>query len=579
MRLRTRALLLLALAIPAVPVSARAAGGKKGVTAKPLVRALGKDAKADYDSAKVLASDGDYGGALIKFQSAYDQSKDPRLLWNIAFCEKNLRHYSKVIAALNQYLSEGAGYLTEKDRSDARELIQMIVPFTTEATVSVSELGAQIFVDDLPVGTSPLSGPLVLDIGERHIRVAKEGFAPFEKTLPVGGSASVLLEVKLQKEVHEGRIVVNAPAGAAIEVDGKPMGRGKVDATFTSGGHQLRVVAAGRRPYQTEVVVTDKESRVIDVSLEQLPEPEKPKIRVAVGCDGPEPLGPDDGLVVYLDGPEVLPPVNVKKRWSDDAGRNVVTYVEYAAAPGTHRLRARIPDCEPLETAVMVDAASGADVKGALPSDTPTLLAGPQGTPGHWRLGVDAWFFSPSLKSSGTFRARNTPDSYSGGYGAATGVSFSGALVARWFTMSLRGAVGEGSVHRASYTSNYVLPTDADVHAYAWTFRMAFRIPFNLVALNVGPEAGLMEFDMKKVRTGQPGGVLGTWAALDLQPLCDWGMRALFDLAYSTDLSRGGNGGSGGPVSSLEFGIFFEPNGRCRREQATDFGLRSGAKR
>ena len=69
-------------------------------------------AKADFEAAKVLANDGDYVGALIKFQSSYDGSKDARVLWNVAFCQKNLRHYSKVVVTLKRYLSEGGALLS-----------------------------------------------------------------------------------------------------------------------------------------------------------------------------------------------------------------------------------------------------------------------------------------------------------------------------------------------------------------------------------------------------------------------------------------------------------------------------------
>ncbi len=270
---------------------ATAQAPKSAVTAKPLAQSLTGGAKADYDAAKVLASDGDFAGALIKFQSAYDQSKDPRLLYNIAFCEKNLRHYAKAIAALQRYLAEGTGLLTDKDRKEADGLIQTFQPFTTNATFKVSEDGAQIFVDDAPAGVSPLAAPVVLDIGERHIRVVKDGFKPFEKTLPVGGSAAVAVDVVLEKEVHEGHIVVDAPAGASIVLDGSPPSTGKLDATVPAGGHQLRVTAPGMRPFQSEVVIQDKETRSIQVALEPEAAAEIPKIRVAIGCDGPEPKG------------------------------------------------------------------------------------------------------------------------------------------------------------------------------------------------------------------------------------------------------------------------------------------------
>jgi hypothetical protein len=540
---------------------------------KPLAQALTGSAKADYDSGKLLAADGDFAGALIKFNSAYEQSKDPRLLWNVAFCEKNLRHYSKVIGTLNRYLAEGAGYLSDRDRKDAQDLVQTLQPFTTNATIKVSEDGAQILVDDVPAGVSPLSGPVVLDIGERHLRVTKEGFKPFEKSLPVGGSAAVSVDVKLEKELREGRLVVNAPPNATLELDEKPAGVGKIDVNIAAGGHQLRATAPGMRPFQTELVIQDRETRSVDVVLERLAEPERPKIRAAIGCDGPEPQGPDDGLVVYLDGPDVLPPANVKKKWSDDLGRNVVEYVEYAANPGSHSIRARIPDCNPLETAVVVDPGDGADVKGALPSDTPLLFRGPQGAPGHWRLGIDLWMFRPSYDNGGEFLMKGMPESYQGGLGAATGAALEGSYVTRWFGMFLQTAWGSGSVQRKSFNSNFALPPTAAVTAYSSMLRVSFRIPFNIVALNLpGLEAGLLEFDVRDVRTGLIQGNFGVWAGIDIQPLCDWGARVLSDTTYSTEMNQHG------PTGTLLLGVFWEPNARCRRERSTDFGLRAGGR-
>ncbi len=545
-------------------------------SAKPLAQALQGAAKADYDAGKLLAADGDFAGALIKFQGAYDQSKDPRLLWNVGFCEKNLRHYAKVIATLGRYLAEGAGYLTDKDRKDAQDLVQTLQPFTTSATIHVSEDGAQIAVDDNPVGLSPLAGPLVLDIGERRLRVSKEGFQPFEKSVPVGGSAAVTVEVALEKEVHQGRLMVSAPPDATLELDDKPLGTGKVDVNLPAGGHQLRVTAPGMRPFQTEVVIQDRETRSVDVALEKLAEPERPKIRVAIGCDGPEPQGPDEGLVVYLDGPDVLPPASVKKKWSDDLGRNVVEYVEYTVTSGPHALRARIPDCVSLETLVTVDPVRGADVTGALRSDTPLLLSGPQGIPGRWRLGLDLWMFQPVVGGGGVFQTPDMPDAYKGG--VAPGAAVEGALLTRWFRTSLSAGWASGSAQRASFDSNFALPANAGVKAIEGLFRVAFRAPFNVVALNVGAEGGLMQFEVKDVLTKYQG-LFGVWTGIDVQPLCDWGARVSFDLAFASELSRGGdNNQGGGPVGGANFGVFWEPNARCRRERSTDFGLRSGGR-
>jgi hypothetical protein len=557
--------------IPWAPCAGRAyaqSSPARTPSTRALAQTLTGQARADYDAGKTLASDGDFAGALIKFTGAYDQSNDVRLLWNVAFCEKNLRHYSKVITTLRRYLAEGAGTLTDKDRKDAQDLVEVLQPFTTNATFLVSEDGAQILVDESLVGVSPLHAPVVLDIGERRLRVVKEGFRPYERTLPVGGSATVNIDVKLEKELHEGHLIVSAPPNATIALDEKSMGVGKIDVAVASGGHELRVTAPGMRPFQTEVVIQDREARSFDIILDKLPEPEKPKIRASIGCAISEPRGPEDGLVLYLDGPDVLPPVNVKRKWSDQLGRNVVEYVEYAASAGRHTLRARIPECNSIDTEVFVAPGTGVDVTGALPSDAPVPFKGPQGAPGLWRIGLDLWMLSPS-----SFQVHQMPETYEGALGAATGLALGGGLVTRWFGAFVQTAWGAGSMSRASFTTNYALPSAADVTAYATTLRLAFRLPLNVIAFNVGPEVGGLELDVKGVETGRIEATYGGWAALDAQPLCDWGGRILADAWGYSDRANGG----GGPAATLQIGLFYEPNPRCRHEQATKVGLRTGA--
>jgi len=49
-----------------------AAQARKAAAGKSLSQSLVGSAKADFDAAKTLATDGDYATALIKFQSAYE---------------------------------------------------------------------------------------------------------------------------------------------------------------------------------------------------------------------------------------------------------------------------------------------------------------------------------------------------------------------------------------------------------------------------------------------------------------------------------------------------------------------------
>lgn len=260
-------------------------GGKPGTTAVPapapeppppppgppsLSESLKDTAKADYESGKVLFTDGDYAGSLVKFSSAFDASKDPRLLWNMAACEKNLRHYSKALKLVRQYVTDGDKVLNDQDKQEANELIKVMEPFTAKLKLSVDEPGSEVTIDDEVIGKSPVE-PLVVDIGTRKLRVHKEEFEDFNKELPVGGAMEVSVDVKMVKIVHEGRINVKASNDATIAIDDKVVGTGTWSGVLPSGGHTLKVTAPKFRVYQAEVLIQDKQSRDVAVTLEAEP--------------------------------------------------------------------------------------------------------------------------------------------------------------------------------------------------------------------------------------------------------------------------------------------------------------------
>jgi hypothetical protein len=259
------------------PVPAAAPPAPRGPPA--LSESLTGEAKADYESGKLLYGDGDYAGAEVKFQAAYELTRDPRLLWNMAVCEKGQRHYAKVVTLAQKYLTTGGDLLSDADRTEAKELLEAIESFTVQLKLSVNEAGAEIAIDGERVGTAPLPGPLVVDIGTRDVSVKKLGFKPFHASVPVGGQQQAALQVTLLPELHEGELSVTVRQGGAISIDGKVVGHNSFTGKLKSGGHTLRVEAAGMRPYQSEVVVQDDEKRGVDVVLEAIaalaPPPEK----------------------------------------------------------------------------------------------------------------------------------------------------------------------------------------------------------------------------------------------------------------------------------------------------------------
>lgn len=237
-----------------------------------LSESLTGDAKADYEAAKLLYGNGDHAGALVKFTAAYDKSKDPRLLWNMAACEKSLRRYSNLVALLRRYLAEGQSVLSDAEKADAEALIKVSQPLTASLDLAVTESGARVFVDDNPVGETPLAAPIVVDVGPRKIRIEKAGFEPYREELVVGDSPRVKLVAKLEKAVTDATLIVyTARPKDEITVDGTLRGLGTWKGSVPSGSHTVRVTAPEMRPYQSDIFLREKESRTIAITLEREP--------------------------------------------------------------------------------------------------------------------------------------------------------------------------------------------------------------------------------------------------------------------------------------------------------------------
>lgn len=224
-------------------------------------------ARADYAAARILYEDGDYAGAFTKLESAYLASKDPRLLWNMAACEKELRHYASVLALLERYLTEGQALISDEEREATGQLVLTVQAFVNELTLVVQPDGVDVRIDGVKVGTTPLLRPLEVDMGKRRLTLEKAGFLPHEAEVDLAGGKSLSLEVTLKPELHEGTLRIVSDPSAVISVDGHVVGTATWVGQLPSGSHSVHVSAVGKQPHKTEVVIKDNDTSSLHVNL------------------------------------------------------------------------------------------------------------------------------------------------------------------------------------------------------------------------------------------------------------------------------------------------------------------------
>ncbi len=225
-------------------------------------------AKDAFVSAKILFNNSDFVGAATKYTQAYDLSKDPRLLFNLAICEKNLRHYARTLALLQQYEHDFDTRIAPDERATVDAALAAIRNLVGTVRVAATEAGATIVVDGQPAGTTPLDAPLLLDLGDHTVGVKKVGFTTAEQTVKVAGGNETALALTLVAEAHNAQLLVVAEPEAVVTVDGKDATRGRFDGQVTAGVHSVLVTEPGKVAYKAEIDLKEGETRSVNVTLE-----------------------------------------------------------------------------------------------------------------------------------------------------------------------------------------------------------------------------------------------------------------------------------------------------------------------
>jgi hypothetical protein len=170
-----------------------------GVWAAPLQEALPSDARAAYTEGRAEYAANDFAAALASFGRAFELSPDPRLLWNMAACERKLAHSARAIALIDRYVATGGALLTEDDRREAARWRAALAKNVAAVTITTEPAGVEVAVDDAPIGTTPFAAPIVVDGGARRVRFSRRGFRTVVRVEQVAPGTAVAWGATLER--------------------------------------------------------------------------------------------------------------------------------------------------------------------------------------------------------------------------------------------------------------------------------------------------------------------------------------------------------------------------------------------
>lgn len=288
------ALLVLSFAVPSsvVGVSFPTVALAQPKRPKSIRELLPDEAKKQWDSAVALATRSQWDPARAAFLQAYEQSKNPRILYNVGVMEKNLGRYAAAIEWWQRELAEGRGILSPEEEQELGASIQGLQKFVMTIAIDVSEPGAKVFVDGDEIGTSPLAKPISVAIGSHNIRATKPGFADAHAHVD-GKDPSPKVSLKLEAFVKtaEVRVSVLGPPSATVKIDGREVGTAsasspyKGQVTVSPEPHVFSAEAPGYVA-ATQSVTVREEGSPLNLTLSLATEQQKGKLLVVARPEG-----------------------------------------------------------------------------------------------------------------------------------------------------------------------------------------------------------------------------------------------------------------------------------------------------
>jgi hypothetical protein len=229
------------------------------------------EARERFDRGLKLFNQLDNEGALAEFTRAYELVPHAVVLYNIALVYVAMSKPVQAKEAFDRLLAAPAGLDPQKLERARIERDQQ-AGLIAEVEIATSVNAAQVEVDGVEVGKTPLNAPLRLASGSHIIGVVGSGYVPLRKQVTLAGNTRTKLDFELVPadavlahiEVH-----TRIPK-LEISLDGQFVGLTPLPASLAivPGAHEIEARRTGYRTFSQGIQVGAGSTGAIDVNPE-----------------------------------------------------------------------------------------------------------------------------------------------------------------------------------------------------------------------------------------------------------------------------------------------------------------------
>ncbi len=223
------------------------------------------EGRALFQEGMRLVGQESWGEALEFFRRSRALISRPSTLFNIGSVLTRLGRMNEAITTLDEFLRVSDPAQNAAERAEAERLLADARRALVRLTLTLNVAEARVHIDGAPVDGSGAARALVLDPGERRVRVTAPGFEEQQFSLSLLPAIARSHRVDL-REVPTRIVLAITPERSVVRVDGRDVGTAR-EVPVGPGEHVILVTAEGYLPLQRTARVDRGESVNLGLSL------------------------------------------------------------------------------------------------------------------------------------------------------------------------------------------------------------------------------------------------------------------------------------------------------------------------
>lgn len=149
-----------------VVLSTFEAGAQDGATAT-------REAIKHFERGVALYGEADYRAALVEFKRAYGIAPNTAVLYNVGEAQYQLQDYAGALTTFTRYLAECGP--SDTHRAEVEGNVDVLRARVGRVSIATAPAGADVSIDDQPVGRTPLEEKVLVSVGRRKVMASLGG--------------------------------------------------------------------------------------------------------------------------------------------------------------------------------------------------------------------------------------------------------------------------------------------------------------------------------------------------------------------------------------------------------------------